>query len=108
MRFTIAAAAALVAGAAAADYDYGYANTTSAVVDYATTVVSEYITYCPSPTEITYGDKTYTVTEVSRRAATLAVAREETRANFLFSGHHSHHHGRPLHRRPPRHHVSCL
>lgn len=34
----------------------------SQVVKYTTEVVNQYTTYCPGPTQITYGTKTYTVT----------------------------------------------
>ncbi|KAK8048773.1 hypothetical protein PG994_010503 [Apiospora phragmitis] len=34
----------------------------SQVVKYTTEVVDKYTTYCPGPTQITYGTKTYTVT----------------------------------------------
>ncbi len=72
MRFTVAATAAFVAGASAS-YGYGYpaVNSTSAVYSatptpsdvYETTVVTQLTTVCPTPTEVTYGGKTYTVTE---------------------------------------------
>lgn len=34
-------------------------------VTYTTEVVTAYTTYCPGPTEIVHGDKTYTVTEAT-------------------------------------------
>jgi len=62
MRFTIAASAALVAGASAT-YGYG-SNATASVPDvYTTEVVTQLTTVCPTPTQVTYGGKTYTVTE---------------------------------------------
>lgn len=50
----IAASAALVAGANA------WGNVT-----YTTEVVTAYTTYCPKPTQVIHGAKTYTVTKVS-------------------------------------------
>ncbi|KAI1662664.1 hypothetical protein F4813DRAFT_384247 [Daldinia decipiens] len=41
---------------------YPAGNATSAT-QYTTEVVTSYETYCPGPTQITYGTKTYTVTE---------------------------------------------
>jgi hypothetical protein len=55
MKFTVAAIVALAAGAQAK-----YADN----VTYTTEVVTAYTTYCPAATQITYGSKTYTVTEV--------------------------------------------
>ncbi|WEW57910.1 hypothetical protein PRK78_003377 [Emydomyces testavorans] len=57
MRFSIAASAALVASAAA-----GYVNTNATAV---TEVVTAYTTFCPGPTTITHGTKTYTVTSAT-------------------------------------------
>ncbi|KAF2195349.1 hypothetical protein K469DRAFT_722596 [Zopfia rhizophila CBS 207.26] len=57
MRFSIATAAALVAGATAS-----YNNTGPV---YTTEVVTAYTTYCPAPTQITHGGKTYTITEAT-------------------------------------------
>ena len=54
---SIVALAALV-GLASAWGNSTYETTT-------TEVVSSYTTYCPSPTEIVEGNKTYTVTSVS-------------------------------------------
>lgn len=51
----IIASAALVASA----------NATYDNVTYTTEIVTAYTTYCPSPTAITHGTHTYTVTEVS-------------------------------------------
>jgi hypothetical protein len=66
MRFSIAAAAAaLVAGTNA----YAYTNGTSTAPAYVTEVVTAYTTYCPEPTKITHGGKTYTVT----KATTLTI-----------------------------------
>lgn len=50
-------AATIVAFAAAASA-YKKGNVT-----YTTEVVTEYTTFCPEPTTLTYGDKTYTVTK---------------------------------------------
>jgi hypothetical protein len=61
MKFTVAAVAALAAGAQAS---YAASNVT-----YVTEVVTAYTTYCPAATELTYGGKTYTVSEVSRHPA---------------------------------------
>ena len=64
MRFaTIAAVFSVVAGASAA----AVMNGTSTVngTQYTTTeVVTKYTTYCPFPTTIVEGNKTYTVTKV--------------------------------------------
>ncbi|KAF2478043.1 uncharacterized protein BDR25DRAFT_308871 [Lindgomyces ingoldianus] len=57
MRVSVVAAA-LVASAAAS-YNY-----TEPVV-YTTEIVSEYTTYCPGPTTIAHGTKTYTITEAT-------------------------------------------
>ena len=57
MQYSVVALAALVASASAQYY-----NGTTPV--YTTEVVTSYTTYCPSPTEIVHGSKTYTVTEV--------------------------------------------
>lgn len=64
------AVAALVASVNA--YAYPAYNTTSSVPEpvYTTKVVTELTTVCPEPTEITYGTKTYTVTE----ATTLTIS----------------------------------
>lgn len=56
MKFT-AAVLALAAGAMA------FQNQT---VVYTTEVVTAVTTFCPAATQVTYGDKTYTVTEVRR------------------------------------------
>lgn len=53
MKFTAAAVLAIATGAAA------WGNET-----YVTETVDVYTTYCPGPTEITHGTKTWTVTEV--------------------------------------------
>lgn len=34
-------------------------------VTYTTEVVTAYTTYCPEPTTLTHGDKTYTITEAT-------------------------------------------
>jgi len=59
MKFAIAVAA-LAAGVSAGYPAYSAAPN----VTYTTQVVTSYETYCPGPTEITYGTNTYTVTEV--------------------------------------------
>lgn len=69
---SFAAVATILAVANA--YAYVPVNVTSSAVEstpvypvetpvYETTVVSEYTTVCPTPTEIVHGSKTYTVTE---------------------------------------------
>ncbi|KAJ2993299.1 hypothetical protein NUW58_g1882 [Xylaria curta] len=60
MKFAIAAAA-LVAGVSASYPAYSAAPN----VTYTTKVVTSYETYCPGPTQITYGTNTYTVTEAT-------------------------------------------
>lgn len=60
MKFTVAAVIALAAGVQA------HADN----VTYTTEVVTAYTTYCPAATQITYGSKTYTVTE----ATTLTIS----------------------------------
>jgi hypothetical protein len=63
MRFsTVAATAAFVAGTNA------WSNHTGPA--YVTEVVTAYTTYCPGPTKITHGHKTYTVT----KATTLTIS----------------------------------
>lgn len=62
MKFSAAAVLAAVAGAQA----YGYNNVT-----YTTEVVTAVTTYCPGPTQITYGGETYTVSE----ATTLTITK---------------------------------
>ncbi|KAI1402070.1 hypothetical protein F4819DRAFT_485997 [Hypoxylon fuscum] len=57
MKFTIAA----VAFAAGVSATYPAGNATA----YTTEVVTSYETYCPGPTQITYGTNTYTVTEAT-------------------------------------------
>ncbi|KAL7622998.1 hypothetical protein AAE478_006677 [Parahypoxylon ruwenzoriense] len=57
MKFSIAA----VAFAAGVSATYPAANATQ----YTTEVVTSYETYCPGPTQITYGTNTYTVTEAT-------------------------------------------
>ncbi|KAI0479659.1 hypothetical protein F4859DRAFT_443711 [Xylaria cf. heliscus] len=61
MKFAIAAAA-LVAGVSASYPAYSAAAN---VTSYTTQVVTSYETYCPGPTQITYGTNTYTVTEAT-------------------------------------------
>ncbi|KAM5352481.1 hypothetical protein ACJ41O_005204 [Fusarium nematophilum] len=53
-------AAALAVAAAA-----GVSATAKSNVTYTTEVVEVYTTYCPGPTEITHGGKTYTITEAT-------------------------------------------
>ena len=43
----------------------GTSLTASDGVTYTTEIVTAYTTYCPSPTTVTYGSSTYTVTEAS-------------------------------------------
>ncbi|PHH66939.1 hypothetical protein CDD81_5291 [Ophiocordyceps australis] len=57
MKFTAAAVLAAAAGASA-----HYGNNGTTVV---TEVVDKYVTYCPGPTSIVHGSKTYTVTEAT-------------------------------------------
>lgn len=54
MKFSAAAVIVAVAGVSA------HSN-----VSYTTEVVTAYTTYCPAPTEITHGGKTYTITEAT-------------------------------------------
>lgn len=68
MKFSIAAVAASagVASAAVASTPAGFANLTTITVPKfitSTTVVNEYVTYCPEPTTITEGNKTIIVTK---------------------------------------------
>ncbi|KAL8418041.1 hypothetical protein RB594_001594 [Gaeumannomyces avenae] len=60
MKFSVAA----VAAAAVAGVSAGYSNVT-----YTTEVVTALTTYCPEPTQITHGGKTYTIT----KATTLTI-----------------------------------
>jgi len=60
MKFAIAIAA-LAAGVSASYPGYSAAPN----VTYTTQVVTSYETYCPGPTQITYGTNTYTVTEAT-------------------------------------------
>jgi hypothetical protein len=57
MKFTAAAVLAAATGAMA------YPGNVTVVTE----VVESYVTYCPSPTTITYGSSTITVTEVRFR-----------------------------------------
>ncbi|KAH6655618.1 hypothetical protein BKA67DRAFT_243782 [Truncatella angustata] len=57
MKFTVATVAALAVGAQAS---YAAGNVT-----YTTEVVTAYTTYCPAATQVTYGGKTYTITEAT-------------------------------------------
>lgn len=66
----IIASAALVAGA----------NATYDNVTYTTEIVTAYTTYCPSPTAIVHGKKTYTVTEVSN---TIRLDRENAESSTV-------------------------
>jgi len=68
MKFSAAAVIATVAGAHAYAYGNGTAPvpSSSSAVEYTTEVVTKVTTYCPGPTEVTYGGETYTVTEVCR------------------------------------------
>jgi hypothetical protein len=70
MKFT---AAAVLSAAAGVSATYGYVapgNTTAAPtgtgsVVYTTEVVTALTTYCPEATQITHGDKTYTITSAT-------------------------------------------
>ncbi|KAI2639959.1 hypothetical protein GGS21DRAFT_388525 [Xylaria nigripes] len=62
MKYAIAAAAALAAGVLA---DYPAYPAAANVTSYTTQVVTSYETYCPGPTQITYGTNTYTITEAT-------------------------------------------
>jgi hypothetical protein len=55
MQFTTFAVASVMAAAVAA-----HSNVT-----YVTEVLTEYTTYCPEPTTLTYNDVTYTITEAT-------------------------------------------
>lgn len=61
MRFSTAFAIALSAVAVSANVTNGTTTTAEHTV---TQVVTQYTTYCPLPTEVVEGNKTYTVTEV--------------------------------------------
>ncbi|KAI2638954.1 hypothetical protein GGS26DRAFT_587726 [Hypomontagnella submonticulosa] len=61
MKFTIAA----VAFAAGVSATYPVAYPSANATQYTTEVVTSYETYCPGPTQITYGTNTYTVTEAT-------------------------------------------
>ena len=119
MKYAVAVAA-LVAGA-------------SASYNYTTEVVTAYTTYCPEATTLSYGSKTYTVTEVSSESGESGGARSEVwearttlswqlkqanrtslRVNVLSNtalrtitdetaGHHAHHPRLPVHR-----HQACV
>jgi len=58
MRFSAAVAVSALAAGVSATYNY----TTPSYPSYTTEVVTEYTTYCPGATEITYGGQTYTAT----------------------------------------------
>ncbi|RSL39847.1 Clock-controlled protein 6 [Fusarium euwallaceae] len=51
--------------AAALAFAAGVAAHAKSNVTYTTEVVTAYTTYCPGPTEITHGGKTYTITEAT-------------------------------------------
>jgi len=55
MRFSAAVAVSALAAGVSASYNY-------TAPSYTTEVVTEYTTYCPGATEITYGGQTYTAT----------------------------------------------
>ncbi|KAI1459274.1 hypothetical protein F4805DRAFT_422157 [Annulohypoxylon moriforme] len=63
MKFTIAAVA-FAAGVSASYPAASYSAAPNATA-YTTEVVTSYETYCPGPTQITYGTNTYTVTEAT-------------------------------------------
>ncbi len=81
MKFTIAA----VAFAAGVSATYPAANATA----YTTEVVTSYETYCPGPTQITYGTNTYTVTEVCKLNRRRS---EEYQRLTRLLGYHPDHH----------------
>jgi len=54
------------------------AHSNNTVVSYTTEVVTAVTTFCPGPTEIAYGDHTYTVTEVRVFGKRKGAARGET------------------------------
>jgi len=58
MKFSAAAVLAVAAGA------HAWAQNSTI---YTTEVVTAVTTFCPEPTEITYGGTTYTITEVRKR-----------------------------------------
>lgn len=58
MKFSAAAVLAIAAGATAQ-------QTPGSNVTYTTEIVESYVTYCPGPTEISHGGKTYTITEAT-------------------------------------------
>ncbi len=58
-----AAASASVPYSSSSAYDSYSSVSAHDNVTYTTQVVTAYTTYCPAATEITYGTKTYTVTE---------------------------------------------
>ncbi|KAH7129498.1 hypothetical protein B0J13DRAFT_611255 [Dactylonectria estremocensis] len=62
----VALAGSVLATLATASPHYGYgaaSNATTGGIVYTTEVVTQLTTYCPAATTLTYGDKTYTVTE---------------------------------------------
>lgn len=75
MRFTLAALGLAAVASASMSYDdkpdtpvapyMPPKNTTTATTAFTTKVVTAYTTYCPTPTEITHGGTTYTVTEAT-------------------------------------------
>lgn len=73
-----------VSASAATSFPAG--NATSAT-QYTTEVVTSYETYCPGPTQITYGTNTYTVTEV---CLSTNSTKDSTTNKTL--GHHLDHH----------------
>jgi len=64
MQYSVVALAAFVATASASGYYPGTNSTTTPpAVHYTTKTYPETVTTCPSPTTITYGTNTYTVTK---------------------------------------------
>jgi|ERR1712176_345884 len=61
MKFTAAVVLAAATAVSAGKMGHGYGHEKN--VTYTTEVVTEYTTYCPEPTTLTWGDKTITVTE---------------------------------------------
>ncbi|KAH6697611.1 hypothetical protein F5X68DRAFT_226972 [Plectosphaerella plurivora] len=61
MQFSIVAVLAAATAVQAGSYGYPAPGN----VTYTTEVVTAYTTYCPEPTTLTHGDKTYTITEAT-------------------------------------------
>jgi hypothetical protein len=61
MQFSVIAVLAAATAVSAGSYGYPAPGN----VTYTTEVVTAYTTYCPEPTTLTHGDKTYTITEAT-------------------------------------------